>query len=192
MTDGQTPFHPDHRGVRAAEERGLAKGAATQRGLRGLVILLTFLGLFHPGGAHALAAEDKMISTIQKEGQTSVRASELERETGIVIKDLPGAGQLAVCREERCAILKVFFKEAGDTFVPVAELAQALRANAEFDLETKRVRFVFQPLDSPALEAVAAVGALAPNFRLTTLDGDPVELSDFRGQRVLINSWASW
>ena len=40
--------------------------------------------------------------------------------------------------------------------------------------------------------AYDSVGAIAPNLRLTKLDGAPVSLDEFRGQRVLINSWASW
>lgn len=35
-------------------------------------------------------------------------------------------------------------------------------------------------------------GNLAPDFELTTLDGDKVKLSDFRGKKVLLNFWASW
>jgi len=33
------------------------------------------------------------------------------------------------------------------------------------------------------------VGALAPDFTLKDLDGDPVKLSDFRGKVVLLNFW---
>lgn len=36
------------------------------------------------------------------------------------------------------------------------------------------------------------VGKLAPDFRLSSLDGNIVSLSDFRGKAVLINFWASW
>lgn len=36
------------------------------------------------------------------------------------------------------------------------------------------------------------VGALAPNFRLQTLDGDEMLLSDLRGRPVFINFWATW
>ena len=36
------------------------------------------------------------------------------------------------------------------------------------------------------------VGQPAPDFTLGTLDGGQVTLSDFRGQAVLINFWASW
>ncbi|WP_241535816.1 peroxiredoxin family protein [Indiicoccus explosivorum] len=35
-------------------------------------------------------------------------------------------------------------------------------------------------------------GALAPDFSLETLSGDSVKLSDYRGQKVVLNFWASW
>lgn len=35
-------------------------------------------------------------------------------------------------------------------------------------------------------------GDLAPDFELNTLDGETVKLSDFRGQKVMLNFWASW
>src|ERR1700716_3381670 len=36
------------------------------------------------------------------------------------------------------------------------------------------------------------VGAPAPDFHLTTLDGKPVSLADFRGKTLVINEWATW
>ncbi|MFS0672589.1 peroxiredoxin family protein [Ornithinibacillus sp. 179-J 7C1 HS] len=36
------------------------------------------------------------------------------------------------------------------------------------------------------------VGNKAPDFQLQTLSGDTVKLSDFRGNRVMINFWATW
>lgn len=35
-------------------------------------------------------------------------------------------------------------------------------------------------------------GQIAPDFELTTLDGDTVKLSDYRGKRVMLNFWATW
>lgn len=38
----------------------------------------------------------------------------------------------------------------------------------------------------------ADVGAPAPEFELTTLDGRPVRLADFRGKPLVLNFFASW
>ena len=38
----------------------------------------------------------------------------------------------------------------------------------------------------------AAVGQLAPNFEGQDLDGNLVRLSDFQGQPVILNFWATW
>ena len=46
---------------------------------------------------------------------------------------------------------------------------------------------------NPTGEApAAAVGRAAPAFRLRALDGSLTELTDHRGQYVLLNFWASW
>ncbi len=36
------------------------------------------------------------------------------------------------------------------------------------------------------------VGAPAPDFHLTTLEGRPVSLADYRGKILVINTWATW
>jgi len=46
------------------------------------------------------------------------------------------------------------------------------------------------PESGPAARLVQ--GALAPNFSLPTINGENVQLSDFRGQTVLIHFWATW
>ena len=40
--------------------------------------------------------------------------------------------------------------------------------------------------------AVAQEGRAAPNFRLHSLEGKEAQLSDYRGDFVLVNFWASW
>jgi len=35
-------------------------------------------------------------------------------------------------------------------------------------------------------------GDLAPDFILTTLEGEQVKLSDYRGKKVVLNFWATW
>jgi thiol-disulfide isomerase/thioredoxin len=41
-------------------------------------------------------------------------------------------------------------------------------------------------------EAYPAVGRLAPDFRLPTLDGGSFQLSSMRGKPVVLNFWATW
>ncbi|WLR52566.1 TlpA disulfide reductase family protein [Bacillus tianshenii] len=35
-------------------------------------------------------------------------------------------------------------------------------------------------------------GAVAPNFTLTTLEGEQMTLQDLKGKKVMVNFWASW
>lgn len=35
-------------------------------------------------------------------------------------------------------------------------------------------------------------GELAPDFELSTIDGETVKLSDYKGKRVMLNFWATW
>ena len=44
----------------------------------------------------------------------------------------------------------------------------------------------------PAAGGFVNEGAVAPDFTLTSLDGEAVSLSDYAGRPVLINFWASW
>lgn len=36
------------------------------------------------------------------------------------------------------------------------------------------------------------IGDKAPDFKLNTLEGETMQLSDFRGERVMVNFWATW
>jgi cytochrome c biogenesis protein CcmG/thiol:disulfide interchange protein DsbE len=37
-----------------------------------------------------------------------------------------------------------------------------------------------------------AIGSQAPDFSVTDLDGNPIQLASLRGQPVIVNFWASW
>lgn len=51
---------------------------------------------------------------------------------------------------------------------------------------------LIEPVDTSGLEVAPVQGALAPDFKLATLDGGTVQLSELRGRPVMINLWATW
>ena len=127
-----------------------------------------------------------------RDGQAHVVASALEREAGIVIKKLPGRGEFVVCGTEQCAPLKSVLAEGDTWLVPVASLTEALHLSANFDERRRHVTLVPASGGASSSTGSARVGTIAPNLRLIKLDGMAVSLDELRGQRVLINSWASW
>ncbi|WP_108588056.1 redoxin domain-containing protein [Paenisporosarcina sp. OV554] len=47
-------------------------------------------------------------------------------------------------------------------------------------------------IDSSEKETGLKQGNVPPDFELTTLSGDVVRLSDYKGKKVILNFWASW
>ena len=72
------------------------------------------------------------------------------------------------------------------------ELVTALGFAARFSDDGRQVQLEAKPKSSPTGGSITGVADLAPNFRVARLDGNPISLADFRGKRVLIQSWASW
>lgn len=138
------------------------------------------------------AAETTMIPVTERNATACITATDLEHGASIAIKNLPGRDAIVACSEERCARVKSFAREGEITWIGVTELAQALGFAARFSDDRKHVRFEAEGKLLRADSSVRGVGDLAPNFRLRGLDGRAVSLADFRGKRVLIQSWASW
>lgn len=78
-------------------------------------------------------------------------------------------------------------------FVDSGEDNSADEDNFEVTSETDN-----QEISDPdnSLDDTAKVGLnqgdIAPDFQLQTLEGEEVKLSDFRGNRVMLNFWATW
>ncbi|MDQ0158919.1 TlpA family protein disulfide reductase [Alkalibacillus salilacus] len=65
-------------------------------------------------------------------------------------------------------------------------------SNSDENNETSGEGIFVQPEGVDIETDEIEVGEQAPNFKLETLDGEEVELADYRGQKVFINFWATW
>jgi peroxiredoxin len=81
--------------------------------------------------------------------------------------------------------------------VIVALLIGIFLVNLFQDQQEKKAREEAAQLASESMDLSDAKQGLtkgdrAPDFELTTLDGENVNLSDYQGKRVILNFWATW
>jgi len=150
------------------------------------LMTLTLMLLIH---TPAMAAP---LAVLLHNKEPHVTAAALERDAEIVIKRLPGSGEFVACGAAQCAPLKSVVSDGDLLLVPVAGLSEALHLKAAFDDDRRHVTLTPEPRGAAPDAGPLKTGSIAPNFRLAKLDGSPVSLDEFRGRRVLINSWASW
>lgn len=98
------------------------------------------------------------------------------------------------CLNEICIPIKqdedsrVFVRRLGQSWVNLSELARKLQQPFVSDAESSVWSFGAIPsVRKPFLES-----AIAPDFELEDRNGDLVRLSDLRGKKVVIMTWASW
>jgi hypothetical protein len=133
-----------------------------------------------------------MISVMQQNGVAYVPGSELEQDGRVAVKSLPGRDEVVVCSSAHCALVKDFVRKGDEIWVSTPALEKALGWKSRFSPDRRSVSFAFESPEVSTTDSPARVGQLAPNFQVVRLDGSLVSLADFRGKRVLINSWASW
>jgi len=91
-----------------------------------------------------------------------------------------------MCRDERCVPLPAAAVKGGDVDVEAfwQRLGGPVIASREGDVWA---------LGAPADERNAALeGLQAPDFTLPDVDGKPRTLSELRGKKVFLATWASW
>jgi hypothetical protein len=115
-----------------------------------------------------------------------VTLADLKRATGFVIKPQ------GVCRDELCFPIPkarrsaFLLKQRSTTWFNLSEFARLLRQPVAHEKEV----WYFGPR---ADEQNAFIGSLiAPDFKLPDMNGKQHSLSDFRGKKVLLITWASW
>ncbi|WP_339228741.1 TlpA disulfide reductase family protein [Oceanobacillus sp. FSL K6-2867] len=70
--------------------------------------------------------------------------------------------------------------------------------NEEVENDAMSGNSITSPLEEDTEEVVESDevglerGMIAPDFEVMTLNGEQVKLSDYRGERVLLNFWATW
>ena len=82
----------------------------------------------------------------------------------------------------------MFVTRAGQGWFNVAELARQLQQGYAVDHDNQ----VWSFGQIPQTRQSFLQSAIAPDFTLADRQGNPVSLSDFRGKKVLIVTWASW
>jgi hypothetical protein len=114
-----------------------------------------------------------------------VLTSELQAATGWELKPQ------GLCRDERCVTIpparRDQFLRAGD-MVNLAALARQLGQPVVHD-DPHAIWFFGESAD---VRRNALASLKAPDFTLPDIDGNPHSLSDYRGSKVLLLSWASW
>jgi AhpC/TSA family len=115
-----------------------------------------------------------------------VTLADLKRATGFVIKPQ------GICRDELCfpipkARRSAFLsKQRSTTWFNLSEFARLLRQPVAREKEV----WYFGPRPDEQNSFISSL--IAPDFKLPDMNGKQHSLSDFRGKKVLLITWASW
>lgn len=114
-----------------------------------------------------------------------IPAADLPRVNDFVLKP-EGA-----CLDDLCIPVagdRLVVERDGESWFSLSGFADKLSQAVVHDAE--RVVWSFGTI--PVVAAPFHERAVAPDFVLPDREGDPVRLSDFRGHKVLLLTWASW
>jgi len=119
-----------------------------------------------------------------------ITVADLTRATGFVVKPQ------GVCRAELCFPLPknrkseflINSKQGNTQWFNLSAFARLLHQSVAYDAALNI--WYFGP--RPEVQNNYLASFQAPNFTLPDMNGKPHSLSDFRGKKVLIVTWASW
>jgi hypothetical protein len=121
-------------------------------------------------------------------GDLWVTLADLKRATSFVLKP-QGA-----CRDEFCYPIpkarksKFLSNQGSVTWFNLSEFARMLHQPAAYDAE--QAVWYFGPRDEDQNSYISSL--IAPDFKLPDASGKQHSLSEFRGKKVLLLTWASW
>ena len=121
------------------------------------------------------------------------------RDLWVVPEDLPRVNGFELkpegaCLDELCVPVlqdrdsEMFVSRAGQAWFNVTALAGRLEQASVVDHDHR----VWSFGEIPVARFSFLRSAMAPDFELPNREGELVRLSDFRGKKVLIITWASW
>ena len=133
-------------------------------------------------------AVHRVAATLPDDDRLWVREDDLERVSGFTLKE---AG---LCRDDVCVPVP---DDRRDDFVRDVDATRWVDLTRLAAVTGRVSAFAPAPrtwLFSAPARARAPVDERprAPDFTLPDRHGDPVRLSDFRGEKVLLLTWASW
>lgn len=157
-----------------------------------LVLVMAFLTSVAMGKeVRAMVIYDDVSTEInpanQEPGQLWVTTSDLTRSTGFAIKPQ------GVCRAELCFPLpkarkqEFVHKNAGKDWFNLLAFAQLVQQPVAHD---EALSVWYFGLRSDQRQTLASLQA--PDFNLPDMNGKMHSLSDFRGKKVFLVTWASW
>ncbi|NJN52602.1 MAG: redoxin domain-containing protein [Gammaproteobacteria bacterium] len=146
----------------------------------------------HLGNAAAVVLyEDRVVEVAQTLADPTdlwIDPAELERVNGFVLKP-EGA-----CIDDICVPVRqsensdIFFTRQGQRWFNVAELAD--RVQQPYVVDHDAGVWSFGAI--PAQRSGFVDRAVAPDFALPDVSGKIHKLSDFKGKKIMLLSWASW
>jgi hypothetical protein len=143
------------------------------------------------GRATTVLYQDRVVEiarTLADPNDLWVAPDDLPRVNDFVLKP-EGACLAELCipvRQDRDS--ELFVTRAGQGWFNVSELARRLQQAFVVDHE----HAVWSFGNIPVTRNTFLQSAMAPDFALPDRDGKLVRLSDFRGKKVLLITWASW
>ena len=160
------------------------------RSIAGLTAVMLISGALNAQSATVLYNERvvELEQTLPDATDLWVKPEDLTRVNDFVLKP-EGA-----CLDELCVpVLQdrdsaMFITRRGQAWFNVTELADKLQQAYVTDYNDGIWSFGTMPVTRQSFLR----GAEAPDFELMDRDGELVRLSDFRGKKVLLLTWASW
>lgn len=142
-------------------------------------------------GAAVVIHDDRVVEvaeTLADPTDLWIDPDDLEHVNGFVLKP-EGA-----CLDEICVPVRqaensdIFITRQSKRWFNVAELADRIQQPYVVDYDTN----VWSFGAIPAQRAAFVDRAVAPDFELPDTDGKRHKLSDFKGKKIMLLSWASW